>query len=188
MANNCYNSANLEGSKEMLDLFEKRLEEATKETNHLWWETYFAVLGTPLIEGVSYEVFGSRWFHPDWERQSETSGVFSGDSAWSPVSEFFRKLSEVYQLEIESTYEECGSDFGGWYNCTNGEIKKDVCTSYHAYRFQEEDTEFFYTLIADIEDDSSFESIDDMDETFLSLLSETQKQELIEAFNKSKNI
>jgi hypothetical protein len=188
MANNCYNSANLEGSKEMLDLFEKRLEEATKETNHLWWETYFDVLGTPLEEGVSYEVFGSRWFHPDWERQSETSGVLSGDSAWSPVSEFFRKLSETYQLEIESTYEECGSDFGGWYDCKNGEVTKDKTTSYHAFRFIEEDTEFFYTLIEDIEDDSSWESIDDMDEEFIALLSETQKQELIEAFNKSKNI
>jgi hypothetical protein len=53
-------------------------------------------------------------------------------------------------------------------------------------RFQEEDTEFFYTLLEDIEDGSSYESIDDFDEYFLSLLSETQKQELIEAINKSK--
>lgn len=188
MANYCYNWANLEGSKEMLDLFEKRLAEATKEVKHLWWETYFAVLDKPIEEGVSYEVFGSRYFCVDWERQSETSGVLSGDSAWSPVSEFFRKLSDVYQLEIESTYEECGCDFGGWYNCTNGEVKKDVCTSYHAYRFQEEDTEFFYTLLADIEEGSSYESIEDMDEEFISLLSETQLQELTEAFNKSKTI
>jgi len=188
MANNCYNWASIEGSKEMLDLFELRLEEANKEQSHLWWETYFAVLGKPIEEGISYEVFGSRWFHADWERQSETSGVLNGDSAWSPVSEFFRKLSEVYQLEIESEYEECGSDFGGWYNCKNGEVSKDVCTSYHAFRFIQEDTEFFYTLLADIEDDSSWESIDDMDEEFIALLSETQKQELIEAINKNKNV
>jgi hypothetical protein len=188
MANNCYNSANLEGSKEMLDLFEKRLEEATKIISHLWYTTYFAVLDMPVKEGVSYEEFGSRWFIPFWERHSATSGVLSGDSAWSPVSEFFRKLSETYQLEIESTYEECGSDFGGWYDCKNGEVTKDKTTSYHAFRFIEEDTEFFYTLIADIEDDSSWESIDDMDEEFIALLSETQKQELIEAFTKSKNI
>jgi hypothetical protein len=188
MANNCYNSANLEGSKEMLNLFELRLKEATKEREHLWWETYFLLLGLPVEEGISYEVFGSRWFIPFWERHSATSGVLSGDSAWSPVSEFFRKLSDVYQLEIQSEYEECGSDFGGWYDCKNGEVTKDKTTSYHAFRFIEEDTEFFYTLIADIEDDSSWESIDDMDEEFIALLSETQKQELIEAFNKSKNI
>jgi hypothetical protein len=189
MANHCYNWASIEGSKEMLDLFEKRLAEATtNETEHLWWETYFAVLDKPIEEGISYEVFGSRWFRPDWERQSETSGVLSGDSAWSPVSEFFRKLSEVYHLEIESTYEECGCDFGGWYNCTNGKVERDVCTSYHAYRFQEDDTEFFYNLLEDIEEDSCWESIDDMDEDFIALLSETQKQELIEAINKNKNV
>ena len=75
MANYCYNWANLEGSKEMLDLFEKRLAEATKEVKHLWWETYFAVLDKPIEEGVSYEVFGSRYFCVDWERESETSGM-----------------------------------------------------------------------------------------------------------------
>jgi len=186
MANNCYNSASIEGSKEMLDLFELRLAEATKEIHHLHWETFHKVLNKPLVDGVSYEQFGSRWFIPFWERHSATSGVLSGDSAWSPVSEFFRKLSDVYQLEIQSEYEECGSDFGGWYDCKNGEVTKDKTTSYHAFRFIEEDTEFFYSLIEDIEDGSSFESIDDMDEYFLSLLSETQKQEIIDAINKFK--
>lgn len=186
MANHCYNSASIEGSKEMLDLFEIRLAEATKEIKHLWYNTYFAVLGMPVKEGVSYEEFGSRWFNAYWERHSPTSGLFSGDSAWSPVSEFFRKLSEVYQLEIEAEFEEGGSDYGGWFYCKNGEVTKDLTTSYHAFRFIVEDTEFFYTLLEDIEDDSSFESIDDFDEYFLSLLSEPQKQELIEAINKSK--
>lgn len=184
MANHCYNSASIEGSKEMLDLFEKRLAEATKETKHLWWETYFQVLGMPLVEGISYEVFGSRWFNAYWERHSPTSGLFSGDSAWSPVSEFFRKLSDVYQLEIESEFEEGGSDYGGWFYCKNGEVTKDVTVSYNAFRFTTEDTEFFYSLIEDIEDGSSYESIEDMDEEFISLLSETQLQELTEAFNK----
>lgn len=187
MANHCYNSAHIEGSKEMLDLFEERLKEALKNTNHLGWETYFDVLGLSKEEGVSYKVFGSRWFHPYWDRCSPTIGILSGDSAWSPVSEFFRKLSDVYQLEIESDYEEGGCDFGGWFYCKNGEVTKDVTVSYNAYRFMSEDTEFFYSLIEDIEDDSSYESIDDFDEDFIALLSETQKQELIDAINKFKN-
>lgn len=185
MANHCYNWASIEGSKKMLDLFEKRLEEATKEQDHLWWETYFAVLGLPVVEGVSYEVFGSRWFHPDWERLSDTNGVLTGDSAWSPVSEFFRKLSDVYGFEIESTYEEGGMDFGGWFNCINGLVSRDECVSYHVYRFTEEDTEFFYSTIENAED-GYWESIDEMDQEFIAMLSETQKQELIEAINKYK--
>lgn len=185
MANHCYNSANLEGSKEMLDLFESRLNEATKYQEHLWWETYFEVLGRPIVDGVSYEEFGSRWFNPFWERHSPTHGVLSGDSAWSPVSEFFRKLSEVYQLEIQSEFEECGSDFGGWFDCINGQVTRDKTVSYKAYRFIEEDTEFFYSLIEDAEE-GSYESIEDMNEDFLSLLSDTQKQEIIDAINKYK--
>jgi hypothetical protein len=188
MANHCYNTACIEGSQEMLDLFEKRLAEATtNETEHLWWETYFAVLGKPIEEGVSYEVFGSRWFRPFWERHTATSGVLSGDSAWSPVSEFFLKLSEVYQFEIESEYEEGGMDFGGWFHCINGEVTKDETTSYHVYRFTQEDDEFFYSTLENAED-GYWDSINDMDQEFVAMLSETQKQELIEAFNKSKNI
>jgi hypothetical protein len=185
MANHCYNWASIEGSKEMLDLFEKRLAEATtNETEHLWWETYFAVLGKEVVDGDSYSDFGSRWFRPDWERQSETSGVLSGDSAWSPVSEFFLRLSEVYQLEIESEYEEGGCDFGGWYNCINGEVTKDVTVSYHVYRMTEGGEEFFYYTLENAED-GYWDSIDQLDEDFLSMLSETQIKELTETINKT---
>lgn len=169
----------------MLDLFEKRLNEALKNSNHLWWKTYFDVLGLPEDEGISYEVFGSRWFHPYWERHSATHGVLSGDSAWSPVSEFFRKLSDVYQLRIESEYEECGCDYGGWFDCINGQVTRDKTVSYNAYQFIERDTEFLYSLIEDAEE-GYYDSINDMDEDFLSLLSEPQKQEIIDAINKYK--
>jgi len=185
MANHCYNHASIEGSKEMLDLFELRLAEATKEIHHLHWETFHKVLNKPLVDGVSYEQFGSRWFHAQWERQTDTSGILDGDSAWSPVSEFYRKLSEVYQLTIDSTFEECGSDFGGWFDCINGEVTRDKTVSYKAYHFIEADTEFFYSLIEDAEE-GYYDSIDEMNEDFLSLLSETQKQEIIDAINKFK--
>ena len=95
MANHCYNWASLEGSKEMLDLLETRLTEATKDTNHLWWETFIQVVDMPIKEEDTYDCFGSRWFRAYWERQGDTTLMLSGDSAWSPVSEFFRKLSEV---------------------------------------------------------------------------------------------
>ena len=183
MANHCYNWASIEGSKEMLDLFEKRLAEATKERDSLWWETYFAVLGKEVAEGDAYNDFGSRWFVPYWERQSETHGVLSGDSAWSPVSEFFLQLSEVYQFEITSEYEEGGCDFGGWYNCKNGVVNKDETVSYQVYRLTEGGDEYFLSLLEEVEE-RCWESIDDMDKDFLSMLSETQIKELTEAINK----
>jgi hypothetical protein len=185
MANHCYNWASIEGSKEMLDLFEKRLQEATKEQEHLWWETYFAVLGKEVVDGDAYADFGSRWFHVYYERHSSTTATISGDSAWSPVSEFFRQLSEVYQFEITSEYEEGGCDFGGWYNCKNGEVTKDETVSYQVYRLTEGGHEYFLTLLEDIEE-RCWESIDDIDEDLLAMLSEAQKLELILAFNKYK--
>ena len=110
----------------------------------------------------------------------------TGDSAWSPVSEFFRKLSDVYGFKIESTYEEGGMDFGGWFDCINGHITKDECASYHVYRFTEEDTEFFYSTVENAEE-GYWDSIEEMDQVFIAMLSETQKQELITAINKFKN-
>ena len=185
MANHCYNTANITGKKAKLDLFEKRLAKATTKQSSLWWQTYFTVLGQVVQDGDVYQEFGSRWFEPFWERVSPTHGVLSGDSAWSPISEFLRKLSEVYGFTIESDYEEGGMDFGGWFDCENGEVTKDKCVSYHVYRFIESDTEFFYSVIEDAEE-GYWESIHNLDPKFVEMLSETQKQELIQAINKSQ--
>ena len=38
----------------MLDLFESRLVEATKENGHLWYETFFQALGKEKEEGDVY--------------------------------------------------------------------------------------------------------------------------------------
>lgn len=183
MANHCWNYASIEGSKEMLDLFEKRLQEATKEQQHLWWETYFAVLGMEVVDGDAYEDFGSRWFHCFYERQSPTTASLTGDSAWSPVSEFFRQLSEVYQFEIESEYEEGGCDFGGWYNCKNGEVTRDETVSYHVYRFTEGGDEYFFELLENVEE-GYWHSIEDMDSDLICMLSEAQRKELNESMEK----
>jgi hypothetical protein len=68
MANNCYNSASIEGSKQMLDKFEKALNKATKISRTLHNNTFYQVLGQEPVDGDVYETFGSRWFEPMWER------------------------------------------------------------------------------------------------------------------------
>ena len=49
----------------------------------------------------------------------------------------------------------------------------------------ESDTEFFYSVIEDAEE-GYWESIHNLDPKFVEMLSETQKQELIQAINKSQ--
>ena len=108
MANNCYNHAIVCGSKEALDLIEIKVKEATQLVDHLWYETFYQVLGLPLPEESkdTYDEFGSKWFRIDLDRNRDDMLIISGESAWSPVSEFFLKLSEIYNVEIESIYEE----------------------------------------------------------------------------------
>lgn len=152
MANNCWNWAFIEGSKESLDLLEARLKEATSETRHLWYQTFYHVIGQPVPdpETNTYEDFGTKWFDAEWERDSDTSATLTGDSAWSPPSEFFRKLSEVYSLTIASEYEEGGCDFGGYYDCSNGEVTRDECYSFNYYRLTQDKNNFMHNLLEDI--------------------------------------
>jgi DNA-binding PadR family transcriptional regulator len=55
--------------------------------------------------------------------------------------------------------------------------------SYQVYRLTEGGDEYFLSLLEEVEE-RCWESIDDMDKDFLSMLSETQIKELTEAINK----
>lgn len=184
MANNCYNSASIEGTKQMLDKFEKALNKATKISRTLHNNAFYQVLGQEPVDGDVYETFGSRWFEPMWERHSATSGVLSGDSAWSPVSEFLRLLSELYQLDIISTYEEGGDNFGGWYDCKNGEITRDVTTTYFAFRYMEEGEDYMQSLLEDASE-GYWEDVNELDNEMMEVMKSKDKAELIEAVNQS---
>jgi len=127
MANNCYNWAHIKGSKESLDLLQTKIKEATSETRHLWYQTFYHVIGQPL---------------PNPETNTY--------SAWSPPCEFFLKLSEVYGLTIESDYEEPGCDFAGYYNCTNGKVTRDEQYSYNYFKLIQDKDCFMHDLVEHI--------------------------------------
>ena len=190
MANNCYNWAHIEGSKENLDLLEVKLKEATSEISHLWYETFYQVLGRPIPDEATdtYDDFGTRWFHPEWERNSDTSATLTGDSAWSPTSEFFLKLSEVYSLTIISEYEESGCDFGGYYECKNGKITRDECYSYNFFRLMQDKDMFMVNLSEDIECGSyeDYEDFESSNKDIITELSPKDIEEIKEQFNNKK--
>lgn len=149
MANDCYNWVHFTGSKVNLQRMVQGLE-AAQESNKenyglLWYEAYYVALGLPPLEMGTrdvYDEFGSKWYDiQDIEFESETSVTISGTSAWSPVSQFFLKLSEVYELEFKSEFEEPGSDIGGYFAGKNGEVTDDRTYSYTQYAFLERDFE-----------------------------------------------
>lgn len=186
MANHCWNWASIEGSKENLDRFEAALISAKGDTGHLWYESYFTALSSPLPSktGDAYADFGTRWFDAEFERVSETSANLSGSSAWSPPLEFFRRVSEVYDLSVTAEYEESGCDFGGFYECTNGEVHRDDCYTYWQYRFVADRHHAVDSLCEDIRS-NCFESLEDLQSTMgdtFDSLSKTEIEEINEAF------
>ena len=183
MANHCYNDAHIEGTEQMIDLFVHRLEEAKKEERSLYNATFYKVLGMEVEEEDVYDQFGSRWFEADYERMSPTAISVWGDSAWSPVNEFFLRLSAVYGFTIQSTYEEGGEDIGGWFECENGEVTRDESTSYYAYRYLDDREHTMETMLEDASE-GYWESVDDLCTDLLEVMREKDRVELVEAVNK----
>jgi hypothetical protein len=148
MANDCYNWVNFTGKKENLQRMVQGLDAAreSNKENHglLWYEAYYVALGLPPPEMGTrdvYDEFGSKWFSIDEVDVDETSVTISGTAAWSPVSQFFLKLSEVYELQFESEFEEAGSDIGGYFAGKNGQVTDDRTYTYTQYAFLQRDFE-----------------------------------------------
>lgn len=182
MANHCYNYAFLTGSKEMLDLLESRLKKATEEESHLWYETFFIVLGKEKEEGDVYNFFGSKWFEAEWNRMSDTTASLCGSSAWSPILPFYEELSKIYNLNITADYEEPGMDFGGWFNVNKGVITRDISVSYEEYLWENNEDYAIERLIEDIRDGyySSLNKL--MSRNYWNKLSESDKEIAISTF------
>jgi len=145
MANYCNNWAIFSGDKEALTKVYNDIEKAmdlNKENYGLiWYETFFVALDIPFKEKLdTYEEFGSKWFQPELSWNGDDL-VISGDSAWSPVSQFFLKLSEKYNLKFVSEFEEAGCDFGGYFDAENGVVTKDETYSYRQYQYLEKGIE-----------------------------------------------
>jgi len=189
MANNCYNWAQITGSKENLDLLEARLKEAKSVDDSLYWVSFHHVLGIEVPDsGDLYNTFGTKWYDAEWNRESDTEATLSGDSAWSPPSEFFLKLSDVYQLAIESEYEEGGCDFAGYYNCINGEVVRDDTYSYNMF-YLLENREFFIEKICDDITHGTYDDYEDFvkyNEDVVKALTPQEINQIKEHFNEVK--
>ena len=175
MANYCYNWAKISGSetalKTMLDNIQKAV--SGNDNEGLWYETYPITLGLdrakvhredPTLNFDVYEEYGSKWFNIHIDDQTYENGqgtvLLGGDSAWSPMSPWLLKLSEVYQLEVESVFEEGGNDFGGYYDCKNGVVTKDLTFEYRVFKYID-DRDSYITSMYDDLDDGTWEDLND---------------------------
>lgn len=148
MANHCNNFVTISGSEGDITKIMVIFEHYQKEG--LWYETYYNFLDLPLpiVNEDVYEEFGSKWFEPQIDSFDVSEGEAElsiwGESAWSPVIEFFRKISEKYNVRVEGEYDEVGCDFGGFYTIENGEMIRNDEMDYLSYRYLESGVEAVY--------------------------------------------
>ena len=147
MANYCWNWVHFTGKKENLQRLVDGLEKAKSlnEDNQglIWYKTFFTALGSEPPEEPTdvYDDFGSKWYEIQ-EIEFDGEGItITGTSAWSPVSQFFLKLSEVYELHFDSEFEESGCDFGGFFAGNNGKVTDDRTYTYAQYEWLQRDFE-----------------------------------------------
>jgi hypothetical protein len=178
MANYCYNHAAFtpNGSLENLELFRSAISKYRGKC--IGSTEFFEILGSEAPESFdAYNEFGSRWFDLDVDDMGDLI-VLSGSSAWSPVSEFFRKLCVKFNLNVESTFEEPGCDFGGYYDVSDGEVVRDKTFTYNQYQWLEG---MFYESI-DPDYFTEFESFDEALKQYRDVISISEPEEEIELF------
>ena len=141
MANNCGNWAEISGDFDVIHKIKKDIEEALAygEAEHFWYKSFCKMFDIET-EDV-YNTFGSKWYEcyindiTSIKSNSEKSFmIIAGDSAWSPPVGFYVELSKKYNIKVSAEYEEPGMDFGGFFECENGEVTRDECISYTKYR------------------------------------------------------
>jgi hypothetical protein len=178
MANYCYNHAAFtpNGSLENLELFRSAISKYDGKC--IGSTEFFEILDSEAPESFNaYDEFGSRWFEVDVDDMGDLI-VLSGSSAWSPVSEFFRKLCVKFNLNVESTFEEPGCDFGGYYDVSDGEVVRDKTFTYNQYQWLEG---MFYESI-DPDYFTEFESFDEALKQYRDVISISEPEEEKELF------
>lgn len=173
MANHCWNWSCFTGDRADLEKLianvKKAMELNAENGSILWYGSYSVALGLPpWQEGdPEYDVYlryGSKWFDVDIDDNKDHVTLI-GSSAWSPMCEFFRKLSAVYNLNVEAEYEEPGMDFGGFFSAEVGEVTNDKQLSYYQYRVLSDGTD---SILEGIED-ADYDSLEDAIEHFKDL-------------------
>ena len=147
MANYCSNWVSFSGKKEDLQKLHDALRyaESLNPDNGglIWYETFYAALGldVPSEQTDVYDEFGSKWLDI---QQLDLGGIslqLLGNSAWSPVVPFVHKLCKKFNLTASGEYEECGNDFGGFYEINEYGTLRDDMYNYISYRYLSEGLE-----------------------------------------------
>ncbi len=146
MANYCWNSVKISEFKkeDFIKILSFFSEENYEKFNYFkdWCESILSdenKIDTSKMESFwANYAYGTKWWDIDYARLKDESTeeeiCVSGDTAWSPPSEFLIALSAEFDCKIEIEYEESGCDFGGHYIYRAGGEEELFNGTYRGYR------------------------------------------------------
>lgn len=101
-------------------------------------------------------MYGAKWqpsledFVSNYSDQDD-SITLSFDSAWSPLTEFSKKLAIAFNLNIEHQFEEMGNDFAGQLVVDGDEVMEEWSAGYWEGLYQIDDDHFFESISNEFE-------------------------------------
>jgi hypothetical protein len=168
MPNWCYNYITITGPTDSIRKIYSRLKSAEDLSNGVFFET----IGAPSLKSKvdwyehNLEHYGTKWDVTIEESNYELQTLrdkslilrFSFDTAWSPPLQWYHTLSDIYNVLVNITFSEPGSDFYGIHNYDCGEIGNCEEYSYQEGLYRH-DVEAFWENLRSV-----MESINDDEE------------------------
>lgn len=180
MANNCTFYTTITGDPEKI----AKLSNKLGESGRVGLGDYDNFFDEPAPNDFEW---GSKWmdFYTEYFEGSDTL-IVQGDTAWQPISGLWQRISEKYDLFVETSYTEPGCGFAGQDIWDNGEHTLCEESSYieHIYH---NDNEYFWDEVTNM---ASYMEFDELIKEFGELyetLSEHEKERITEIHTTENN-
>jgi hypothetical protein len=140
MANDCTFYTTISGDPEKI----AKLSNRFGESGRIGLGDYDNFFDEPATDGFEW---GSKWmdFYTEYDEGSDML-IVQGDTAWQPISGLWQRISEKYDLFVETSYSEPGCGFAGKDEWNNGEHTLCEESTYMEHLYHN-DSEYFWEEI-----------------------------------------
>lgn len=186
MANHCWNWVGFEGDKATLEKLHRDIKDGLNQS-----DGYLTKLANYLFNENNtdedilslYDAYGTKWWDIDLNDLDGELLAVGGSSAWSPPTEFVRRITEKYKLKAVIEFEEGGCDFGGTETYIDGEIVEQTTMSYNEWTYFNDNSYAIERMIEDI-NDSPLDYFEDLEslEKELHYMSDADRNTIKEAY------
>jgi hypothetical protein len=137
------------------------------DDNLITLKEYCEITGIEYSENIDcYKEFGSERFNFNINNDCGGLCIF-GSSDKSQMIEFFKKICDRFNLDVECEFEDSDAEFGGFYQYKNGEVVRDSEFTYNQYLYM--NALFYGSVFSDLF--TEFESFDEVIDGYADVIS-----------------